>query len=113
MTVPQLRKAFETLDMETRKILAKHPIDDSSVSEFSKVWKPLAPIYDAYSFKLLPIMGKFFAKDADSYQYLAESIRMHPDQETLKQMMLEAGLAKGDYYNLAAGVVALHKGWKA
>jgi demethylmenaquinone methyltransferase/2-methoxy-6-polyprenyl-1,4-benzoquinol methylase len=83
------------------------------VLEFSQVWKPLAPIYDAYSFKLLPIMGKFFAKDADSYQYLAESIRMHPDQETLKQMMLEAGLAKVDYYNLAAGVVALHKGWKA
>lgn len=83
------------------------------VLEFSQVWKPLAPIYDAYSFKLLPIMGKFFAKDAESYQYLAESIRMHPDQETLKQMMLEAGLAKVDYYNLAAGVVALHKGWKA
>ncbi len=83
------------------------------VLEFSQVWKPLAPIYDAYSFKLLPIMGKFFAKDADSYQYLAESIRMHPDQETLKQMMLEAGLTKVDYYNLAAGVVALHKGWKA
>lgn len=83
------------------------------VLEFSQVWKPLAPIYDAYSFKLLPIMGKLFAKDADSYQYLAESIRMHPDQETLKQMMLEAGLAKVDYYNLAAGVVALHKGWKA
>ena len=83
------------------------------VLEFSQVWKPLTPIYDAYSFKLLPIMGKFFAKDADSYQYLAESIRMHPDQETLKQMMFEAGLAKVDYYNLAAGVVALHKGWKA
>lgn len=82
------------------------------VLEFSQIWKPLAPIYDAYSFKLLPIMGKLFAKDADSYQYLAESIRMHPDQETLKQMMQEAGLAKVDYYNLAAGVVALHKGWK-
>ena len=82
------------------------------VLEFSQVWKPLAPIYDAYSFKLLPIMGKLFAKDADSYQYLAESIRMHPDQETLKQMMIDAGLAKVDYYNLSAGVVALHKGWK-
>ncbi|MFL9711843.1 bifunctional demethylmenaquinone methyltransferase/2-methoxy-6-polyprenyl-1,4-benzoquinol methylase UbiE [Methylobacillus sp. Pita1] len=82
------------------------------VLEFSQVWKPLAPIYDAYSFKLLPIMGKLFAKDADSYRYLAESIRMHPDQETLKQMMLDAGLGKVDYYNLAAGVVALHKGWK-
>ncbi|GAB7563529.1 bifunctional demethylmenaquinone methyltransferase/2-methoxy-6-polyprenyl-1,4-benzoquinol methylase UbiE [Methylobacillus methanolivorans] len=82
------------------------------VLEFSQVWKPLAPLYDAYSFKLLPIMGKLFANDADSYRYLAESIRMHPDQETLKQMMLDAGLGKVDYYNLAAGVVALHKGWK-
>ncbi len=82
------------------------------VLEFSQIWKPLAPIYDAYSFKLLPLMGKIFAKDADSYQYLAESIRMHPDQETLKQMMLDAGLAKVDYYNLSAGAVALHKGWK-
>ena len=82
------------------------------VLEFSKVWQPLSKLYDAYSFKLLPIMGKLFAKDADSYQYLAESIRMHPDQETLKKMMEEAGLAKVDYYNLAAGVVALHKGYK-
>ncbi|MBL8505164.1 bifunctional demethylmenaquinone methyltransferase/2-methoxy-6-polyprenyl-1,4-benzoquinol methylase UbiE [Methylobacillus glycogenes] len=82
------------------------------VLEFSQVWKPLAPLYDAYSFKLLPLMGKLLANDADSYRYLAESIRMHPDQETLKQMMLDAGLGKVDYYNLAAGVVALHKGWK-
>ena len=82
------------------------------VLEFSQIWKPLAPVYDAYSFKLLPLMGKIFARDADSYQYLAESIRMHPDQETLKQMMLGAGFAKVDYYNLAAGAVALHKGWK-
>lgn len=82
------------------------------VLEFSQIWKPLAPIYDAYSFKLLPLMGKILAKDADSYQYLAESIRMHPDQETLKQMLIDAGLAKVDYYNLAAGAVALHKGWK-
>jgi demethylmenaquinone methyltransferase/2-methoxy-6-polyprenyl-1,4-benzoquinol methylase len=82
------------------------------VLEFSQIWKPLAPLYDAYSFKLLPLMGKLLAKDADSYQYLAESIRMHPDQETLRKMMLDAGLSKVDYYNLAAGVVALHKGWK-
>lgn len=82
------------------------------VLEFSQIWKPLAPVYDAYSFKLLPLMGKIFARDADSYQYLAESIRMHPDQETLRQMMLDAGFAKVDYYNLAAGAVALHKGWK-
>lgn len=82
------------------------------VLEFSQVWKPLAPLYDAYSFKLLPMMGKLLANDAESYQYLAESIRMHPDQETLKRMMHEAGFAKVDYYNLTAGVVALHKGWK-
>jgi demethylmenaquinone methyltransferase / 2-methoxy-6-polyprenyl-1,4-benzoquinol methylase len=82
------------------------------VLEFSKVWQPLSKIYDAYSFKLLPFMGKLLAKDSESYQYLAESIRMHPDQETLKQMMIDAGLSKVDYYNLAAGVVALHKGYK-
>ncbi len=82
------------------------------VLEFSKVWQPLSKVYDAYSFKLLPMMGKLLAKDAESYQYLAESIRMHPDQETLKQMMTDAGLSKVDYYNLAAGVVALHKGYK-
>ncbi len=82
------------------------------VLEFSKVWQPLSKAYDAYSFKLLPLMGKLLANDAESYQYLAESIRMHPDQETLKQMMIDAGLSKVDYYNLAAGVVALHKGYK-
>ena len=72
----------------------------------------LRKIYDAYSFKFLPFMGKLIAKDAESYQYLAESIRMHPDQETLKQMMTDAGLSNVDYYNLSAGVVALHKGYK-
>ncbi len=82
------------------------------VLEFSKVWQPLEKLYDAYSFKLLPFMGKLIAKDAESYQYLAESIRMHPDQETLKQIMLDAGFGKVDYYNLSAGVVALHKGYK-
>jgi demethylmenaquinone methyltransferase/2-methoxy-6-polyprenyl-1,4-benzoquinol methylase len=82
------------------------------VLEFSKVWQPLEKLYDAYSFKFLPFMGKLIAKDAESYQYLAESIRMHPDQETLKQMMTDAGLSKVDYYNLSAGVVALHKGYK-
>ena len=82
------------------------------VLEFSKVWQPLSKIYDVYSFKLLPLMGKLLAHDAESYQYLAESIRMHPDQEILKQMMVDAGLSKVDYYNLSAGVVALHKGYK-
>ncbi len=82
------------------------------VLEFSKVWKPLQPVYDAYSFKLLPLMGHFFAKDADSYRYLAESIRMHPSQEELKQMMEQAGFGRVEYFNLTAGVVALHKGYK-
>ncbi len=82
------------------------------ILEFSKVWEPLSKIYDAYSFKFLPFIGKLIANDADSYKYLAESIRMHPDQETLKQMMAEAGLSKVDYYNLSAGIVALHKGYK-
>lgn len=82
------------------------------VLEFSKVWQPLEKLYDLYSFKLLPMMGKWIAKDADSYQYLAESIRMHPDQETLKQMMVDAGFSRVDYYNLSAGVAALHKGYK-
>jgi len=82
------------------------------VLEFSKVWQPLDKLYDLYSFKVLPWMGKLIANDAESYQYLAESIRMHPDQESLKTMMLEAGLSRVDYYNLSAGVVALHKGYK-
>jgi demethylmenaquinone methyltransferase/2-methoxy-6-polyprenyl-1,4-benzoquinol methylase len=82
------------------------------VLEFSKVWAPLKAPYDAYSFGLLPRLGKLVANDAASYQYLAESIRMHPDQETLKGMMLDAGFDRADYFNLSAGVVALHRGFK-
>jgi len=82
------------------------------VLEFSKVWKPLAPAYDFYSFKLLPMMGEKVANDADSYRYLAESIRMHPDQESLKTLMEGAGLARVEYFNMTAGVVALHRGYK-
>jgi demethylmenaquinone methyltransferase / 2-methoxy-6-polyprenyl-1,4-benzoquinol methylase len=82
------------------------------VLEFSKVWKPLQPIYDLYSFKLLPKMGELIAKDGDSYRYLAESIRMHPDQETLKLMMTQAGLSRVEYFNLSSGMVALHRGYK-
>jgi len=82
------------------------------VLEFSKVWKPLAPLYDFYSFKILPVMGKFVAKDEASYRYLAESIRMHPSQAELKKMMQDAGLERVDYFNLTGGVVALHKGYK-
>jgi len=82
------------------------------VLEFSKVWKPLQSLYDAYSFKLLPKMGELIAKDGDSYRYLAESIRMHPSQEELKLMMEQAGLSRVEYFNLNAGVVALHRGYK-
>jgi len=83
------------------------------VLEFSRPWKPLAKAYDAYSFSVLPVLGKYVARDEAAYRYLAESIRMHPDQETLKAMMEAAGLARVEYFNLAAGVVALHRGWKA
>ena len=82
------------------------------VLEFSKIWKPLAPFYDFYSFKILPAMGKLVAKDEASYRYLAESIRMHPSQDELKKMLQDAGLERVDYFNLAGGVVALHKGYK-
>jgi demethylmenaquinone methyltransferase/2-methoxy-6-polyprenyl-1,4-benzoquinol methylase len=80
------------------------------VLEFSKVWKPLAPAYDLYSFKVLPWLGQRVAKDADAYRYLAESIRMHPDQATLAGMLEEAGLSRVEVFNLAAGVVAVHRG---
>lgn len=82
------------------------------VLEFSKIYKPLEKFYDLYSFKFLPMMGKLIANDAESYQYLAESIRMHPDQQTLQQMMYDAGFAKVKYHNLTFGVTALHKGYK-
>jgi demethylmenaquinone methyltransferase/2-methoxy-6-polyprenyl-1,4-benzoquinol methylase len=80
------------------------------VLEFSRVSDALAPAYDWYSFKVLPRLGKLVAGDADSYRYLAESIRMHPDQEALKTMMQSAGFDRVDYYNLMAGVVAVHVG---
>ncbi len=83
------------------------------VLEFSKPWKPIEKPYDAYSFSILPKLGKYVAKDEEAYRYLAESIRMHPDQETLKSMMESAGLTRVEYFNLAAGVVALHRGFKA
>lgn len=83
------------------------------VLEFSKPESALlSKIYDTYSFKLLPFMGKVIADDAESYRYLAESIRMHPDQETLKDMMVDAGFEKAEYFNLTGGVVALHRGYK-
>lgn len=82
------------------------------VLEFSKIWKPLQPLYDIYSFKILPAMGKLVAKDQDSYRYLAESIRVHPSQEELKQLMRHAGFERVEYFNLAASAVALHRGYK-
>lgn len=83
------------------------------VLEFSKPTLPgLSKLYDAYSFSLLPLMGKVLADDADSYRYLAESIRMHPDQQTLKAMMEQAGFAQCDYHNLSGGIVAIHRGYK-
>jgi len=82
------------------------------VLEFSQVWKPLAPVYDLYSFRIIPRIGEIITKDAASYRYLAESIRVHPDQETLKGMMEQAGLEKVEYFNLTLGVVALHRGFK-
>jgi demethylmenaquinone methyltransferase / 2-methoxy-6-polyprenyl-1,4-benzoquinol methylase len=83
------------------------------VLEFSKVENEmLEKIYDAYSFNLIPKLGQFFANDEDSYQYLAESIRKHPDQETLKTMTLDAGFGFCEYHNLSGGIVALHKAIK-
>ncbi len=83
------------------------------VLEFSR---PVAPglnkLYDFYSFNILPKMGKLIANDEDSYRYLAESIRMHPDQETLKAMMQQAGFERCTYHNMTGGIVALHKGFK-
>lgn len=83
------------------------------VLEFSKpLLAPLSKAYDAYSFHVLPKIGELVVKDPESYRYLAESIRMHPDQETLKGMMQEAGLENVSYFNLTGGIVALHRGFK-
>jgi demethylmenaquinone methyltransferase/2-methoxy-6-polyprenyl-1,4-benzoquinol methylase len=95
---------------EMRRVLK--PGGKLLVLEFSKVWGPLQKPYDAYSFSVLPWLGSRIAGDADSYRYLAESIRMHPDQETLKKMMQDAGLESVEYFNLTAGVAALHTGIK-
>ena len=83
------------------------------VLEFSKPGNPLlAKAYDTYSFSFMPLAGKLITNDADSYRYLAESIRMHPDQETLKAMMSEAGFERTSYHNMTGGIVALHRGIK-
>ena len=82
------------------------------VLEFSKVWAPLAPAYDLYSFRVLPWLGERVAGDADAYRYLAESIRMHPDQAALKAMIQAAGFGKVEFFNLAAGAVAVRRGYR-
>ena len=83
------------------------------VLEFSRVWAPLTPLYDAYSFSVLPWLGAKVAGDSDSYRYLAESIRMHPSQDELAHMMEQAGLEQVQWFNLTAGVCALHVGRKS
>jgi len=93
---------------EMRRVL--RPGGKLIVLEFSQIASPLAPFYDWYSFNILPWLGRAVANDASSYRYLAESIRMHPDQQTLAQMMQDAGLSRVQYFNLAAGMVALHEG---
>jgi len=93
---------------EMRRVLA--PGGVAVVLEFSRVSAALAPAYDWYSFNVLPRLGKLIARDDASYRYLAESIRVHPDQETLKQMMLDAGFDTVDFHNMMAGVVAVHVG---
>jgi len=83
------------------------------ILEFSKpIYQPLSDFYDFYSFNILPKIGKIIANDSESYQYLVESIRMHPDQNTLEDMMKQVGFEGTEYFNLAAGIVALHRGYK-
>lgn len=100
----------ETALREMHRVLA--PGGRLFVLEFSQVWKPLAPAYDLYSFKVLPWLGRQVAGDADSYRYLAESIRLHPDPPTLAGMMTRAGFCRVRWHSLTLGVVALHEGVK-
>jgi demethylmenaquinone methyltransferase/2-methoxy-6-polyprenyl-1,4-benzoquinol methylase len=95
---------------EMRRVL--RPGGVAAVLEFSKVWEPLKPAYDWYSFSVLPRLGKLVAGDGESYRYLAESIRMHPDQAELKTLMEDSGFDSVAFHNLAAGVVALHLGYR-
>ena len=101
-------------DMALRSMLrVLKPGGKLLILEFSKPKNPLlSKVYDTYSFNILPKLGKLFANDADSYQYLAESIRMHPDQKTLLDMLNTAGFANSDFHNMTGGVVALHRGVK-
>ena len=94
---------------EMRRVL--RPGGVALILEFSRVWEPLRPAYDWYSFNVLPRLGRFVAGDEASYRYLAESIRVHPDQPTLKAMMEDVRLERVEWFNLAAGIVALHRGY--
>jgi len=96
--------------VEMRRVL--RPAGRLLVLEFSRVWAPLAKVYDWYSFTVLPWLGRKVVGDEAPYRYLAESIRVHPDQERLKAMLERAGLENVEYFNLSAGVVALHRGYK-
>ena len=82
------------------------------ILEFSKIWRPLRKVYDIFSFKIVPKLGKLFAKDEKSYEYLVESIRMHPDQNKLLELLNAQGCEKTSFMNLSAGIVAIHKGYK-
>ena len=94
---------------EMRRVLM--PGGVALILEFSRIWEPLRPAYDWYSFNVLPRLGKIVAGDDASYRYLAESIRVHPDQPALKAMMEHAGFERVEWFNLAAGIVALHRGY--
>jgi methionine biosynthesis protein metW len=108
--------AFGLRNMTNKDVALKEihrvlkPGGKALVLEFSKVWEPLRRPYDAFSFNVIPAIGKLVTNDADSYRYLAESIRMHPDQDTLAQMFRDAGFGQVRYFNMTAGVVALHQG---
>ncbi|TFZ01450.1 bifunctional demethylmenaquinone methyltransferase/2-methoxy-6-polyprenyl-1,4-benzoquinol methylase UbiE [Ramlibacter rhizophilus] len=107
-----LRNMTHKLQAITEMARVLRPGGRLLVLEFSRVARPLQGAYDFYSFQVLPRLGRAVAGDAQSYQYLAESIRMHPDQESLKAMMKEGGFGHVDYHNLTGGVVALHVGIK-
>jgi len=107
-----LRNVTNKVAALTSMLRVLKPGGKAMILEFSKPSAAIKPAYDLYSFKVLPFLGELVAKDAASYQYLAESIRMHPDQETLLGMMRDAGFERCRYHNMAAGIVALHVGYR-